>query len=178
MRIDRFACLILPLLALPWAPAVLAGNGHGTAPSTPANALVGSWSVRGTVGPCDGSGPPPRVLLATVAFHAGGTTTETNTFPISGVPSPWGLSARNGPGLGTWHYEPRHRRHLVQFRFDWFVDGVYHGYQQIQRQEIFMAADGQTYASTVRAARFQYDPATDTHFKIADFCGETFGERI
>lgn len=86
---------------------------HTAASPTPANAIVGTWLVSGAVAPC-GTDIPPTPIRALVAFHAGGTLTDTNDFPIAGVPGPFGLSRRNGPGLGTWSYNPRTRTYSYQ----------------------------------------------------------------
>lgn len=150
---------------------------HGGPNGKPADALTGSWTVQAIIHPCDGSGPPPREITALQTFHLGGTMTETNNFPLAGVPSPFGVSVRNGPGLGTWSYDPRTRVYTASFRFNWYVDGVYHGYQSIERQDITLSRDGRSFQSVVDARRYAHDPVTGEDELIAVFCGESWGER-
>jgi hypothetical protein len=110
--------------------------------NAPANAMVGLWEVRGSVGSCDSSVPLPPPMVATLMFQAGGSLVETNTMPSAGVPTPFGLRGRNGPRLGNWTCEPRHRRFHARFRFNWWMNRLYDGYQKIERQEIHVSREG------------------------------------
>ena len=58
------------------------------------------------------------------------------------------------------------------FRFNWFVDGFYHGYQQIDRQ-ITLNASGTELSGAINAARYL---ANGT--KHMDFCGQETSTRI
>lgn len=169
----RFATTLLGLAA---ATAAQASNpAHSGGSPTPANAIVGVWMGRIAIAPCGLPVPSPG-FLASVVFHAGGTLTETNTFPLAGMPTPLGLSARNGPGMGTWRYDPQTGRYATRLRFDWWVDGVYNGYQDIT-QEIDLSPDGNSYTSTIFATRHAYDPVSQTHSAAVEFCGEGSSER-
>lgn len=125
------ACLMLGAsLAEASTPATT-----GASPAA-ANRIVGTWTASVRTGPCGGNLGPP--FLATTVFHAGGTLSETNAAPLAGIPSPWGLSVR-GPAFGTWSYDPRSGTYSASMRFNWFVNGVYHGYQQIDWPELVLS---------------------------------------
>lgn len=173
------ALVRIALLAALLAPAsgafAVNPSDNGALP-VPANRIVGTWVVRGAVAPC-GVPATPAPILANVVFNAGGTLAETNTFPLTGNPSPWGPSKR-GPGFGTWEYDHKTNRYTYWIRFFWFVNDVYHGYQQVGPIEVGMTADGQTYSGDIHAERWIYDPATQTHSKALEFCGTQTGERF
>lgn len=116
----------------------------------PANQIVGTWEAAARTGPCGGPFGPP--FLAFTVFHAGGTLTETNMAPLAGVPTPFGQAIR-GPAFGTWHYDRPSRTYTAQMRFNWFVNGFYHGYQQIHFDQMELAADGSTLSATFSATR-------------------------
>lgn len=160
------------------ALAVHAGPPPATGvPSTPGSAIVGTWEMGGGVAPC-GAPVPPTPIRALVTFHAGGTLTETNDFPLAGNPSPWGLSSRNGPGLGSWNYDRRTDTYTYRGRFYWWVDGVYHGYQELGPNVVALGPDGKLFLGEIRAARWVYDPVAKTHTKAVEFCGEHTARRI
>lgn len=166
-----------PLLAaaalLAAALPVLADGSAGSGlSSAPANRIVGFWQMTGEVGPCSSAFRSP--LSALFVFHAGGTLSTSDTFPQAGIPNAHGIAgvSTRGPGYGRWDYDPVTRRYSSMFRFNWFVDGVYHGYQEIHR-ELQLSADGQTLSGPIRAARHFANGA-----KYMDFCGEETSTRL
>lgn len=139
----------------------------------PANRIVGLWSALGLVGPCTAA--PTGPINAIVVYHAGGTLSTTDTLPATGgIPNLHGIAGLNtrGPGHGRWSYDPVTRRYEVVFRFNWFVNGLYHGYQQVER-EVTLSADGQELSGPINAARYF---ANGT--KYLDFCGAEVSHRI
>lgn len=167
----------LALFGLATATALADAPPQTGIPPTPVNAIVGTWQMTGGVAPC-GVPVPPTPIRALVTFHAGGTLTETNDFPLAGNPSPWGLSARNGPGLGSWSYNRSTDTFTYKGRFYWWVDGVYHGYQQLGPNEVGLSPDGLVFFGEIRAERWVYDPLTQTHSKAVEFCGEHTATRL
>jgi len=115
-----------------------------------ANQIVGTWEASTRTGPC--GGPFGMPFLAFTVFHAGGTLTETNMAPLAGVPTPFGQAIR-GPAFGTWSYDRRNRTRTAQMRFNWFVNGLYHGYQQIQFDRIELDPDSSSLSGTFSATR-------------------------
>ena len=144
------------LLMLLSATGVSAGSPSTTgALATRANNIVGTYEAAVQLGPCGGTLGAP--FLATTMFHAGGTLNDTNAAPLSGVPTPWGLSVR-GPAFGTWSYNRKTDRYLIQMRFNWYVGGFYHGYQQIHI-DAQLSRDKSVLIGTIAATRHFVDPA-------------------
>lgn len=156
------------LLCLPAAFALQAGGAASTgAPAGKANEIVGTWRVQGLTGPC--ANPAVRFPIdAIVMFNAGGTLNMLGP----------GNPLASSPGLGTWSYDPATKRYSKQFRFHWFDNGEYIGYQQIGPMAFDLAPDGQTWTGVVQAERWVYDPVSDTHFKAFDACGEESAVRL
>lgn len=151
MQITIFRFTLAALLVLLSGTLVQAASPATTgAHATPANAIVGTWEAAARVGPCGGALGPP--FLATTVFHAGGTLTETNAAPLGGIPTPWGPSVR-GPAFGTWSYDAQSDRYVAQMRFNWYVGGFYHGYQQIHLDFLELSADHSILAGTFTATR-------------------------
>lgn len=109
-----------------------------------------------------------------MVFHAGGTLATTDAIPQAGIPNLHGIAGihTRGPGFGRWSYDPRTGQYHQLFRFNWFVNGFYHGYSQIDRT-ITLSADGQELSGPINAARYL---ANGT--KHMDFCGEEVSVRI
>jgi hypothetical protein len=120
MTIQCMRSIVAVILFALTASAVGADRVEGAQ----ANRLVGTWEALTRTGPCGGPFGPP--FLAFTVFHAGGTLTETNMAPLAGVPTPFGQAIR-GPAFGTWSYDPRSKTYNAQMRFNWFIDGLYHG---------------------------------------------------
>ena len=139
----------------------------------PANSIVGMWAAEVSVGPCNGT--PGNKMRATIVYHSGGTLSETNTMPISGIPNMQGVPGNNqrGPGMGTWSYNPRTGQYTLDIRFNWYVDGVYNGYQAIHRSNVIMSADGTQMGGPVHATRYFADGS-----KYAEFCGSESATRL
>jgi hypothetical protein len=141
--------ILAALLLLLSASAVQASEDAKHAPA-PGDRIVGTWEVAARLGPCGGPLGPP--FLAFIVFHAGGTLTDTTMAPLAGIPTPFGQSIR-GPAFGTWAYDRRSRTYTAQQRFNWFVDGLYDGYQQVHFHRIELLADGSGLAGTLSATR-------------------------
>jgi hypothetical protein len=138
MRTTLYTFAVGAIIFLGWAAGNAAANpSRGGPPPMPANQIVGTWEYTVQLGPCNGPLNPP--FRAIGAFHLGGTLSESNATPLTGVPSPWGPSVR-GPGYGAWRYDPTTGRYHAHMRFYWFVNGVLHGHQQIDR-ELTMVSD-------------------------------------
>lgn len=137
----------------------------------PANRIVGLWSTDGMVGPC--ASAPFIPIVNTLLFHAGGTVVENPRFPPGGVPNVFGVPGVNqrGQGLGTWLYHPASERYFVHLQFDWFVDGVYHGYMTIDR-EMVLSSDGNLASGPVVAVRYAVDGNP-----LVQLCGSAESER-
>ncbi len=168
------------LLALALAPLSLAAPAAGAvdllrhgAPNVPANRIVGLWSTQAATRPC-GSNLPLSPLRNTILFHAGGTVLANSRFPLAGIPNVAGVPGINqrGQDLGTWSYNPVTHQYTLKLQFDWYVDGLYHGYQTVNRT-ILLSNDGQQASGPVRSTRFSAAGAV-----IADVCGEALSTRL
>lgn len=175
MQMFRFALapLVLATCLLPATPAAASDPFSTGSLPVPANRIVGLWSAVVEVGPCNGA--PGNRILATINYHSGGTLSETNAMPISGIPNMQGVPGNNqrGPGMGTWKFNPRLGKYTLDIRFNWYVNGVYHGYQVIHRDDVLLSADGKTLAGPVHATRYFADGS-----KYADFCGYETATRL
>lgn len=175
MYLSRTALCAIAAASL-WLCAAPAGAADPTLDGrlpVPANRIVGLWSAVVDVGPCNGS--PNNRIAATIAYHAGGTLSETNVMPISGIPNMQGVPGNNqrGPGMGTWRYNPRTGQYTLTIRFNWYVNGVYNGYQSIHRDGVLLSADGKTLSGPVHATRYFADGS-----KYAEFCGSESATRL
>jgi hypothetical protein len=166
---SRFASVLLFTLL---SGGAVAGPSNTGAPDVPANRIVGLWSTAGLVGPCGGT--PINPVRNTLLFQAGGTVVENPRFPPNGAPNVFGVPGTNqrNQALGTWWYDPATKKYSMHLRFDWFVDGVYHGYMTIDR-EIRLSTDGMQASGPVWAARFD---ANDN--QIAQLCGGADSTRL
>lgn len=130
----------------------------------PANRIVGLWQVDVTTAPCAGG---PAVSFAAFAnFHAGGTLSDTNTFP----------TAARGPGMGIWRYLGRdhhgNARYRVRFQFFRYVDGALDGVQDIGGT-VRLAPGGASYVHEVRARALNNDGSVRV-----ELCGTALAERV
>jgi hypothetical protein len=166
-RCNFIAILLIILLACVAGNAG-ANTASGGPPGSPANAIVGTWEFTVQLGPCNG--PLNPAFRAMTVFHMGGTLSESNATPLVGVPSPWGLSQR-GPAYGSWRYDPTSGRYTAQMRFYWFVNGVLHGHQLIERQ---LTVAGDQMDGTITAERHFVDGTIPT----AHLCGIESGVRV
>ena len=138
----------------------------------PANRIVGLWETHAQVRPC-GSDLPFSSVFNTLLFHTGGTVVESPRIPPDGVliPSIPGVNQR-GQALGTWSYDWRTRQHNLNLRFDWYVDGIYHGYSTVDR-EISLSPGGNQITGPVRSARYLADGSM-----IGEVCGSAVSDRL
>lgn len=138
----------------------------------PANRIVGLWRTQGEIRPC-GSDLPFSTIFNTLLFHAGGTVVENPRIPPDGILTPTvpGVNQR-GQALGTWAYDWRTRRYTVNLRFDWYVDGIYHGYGTVER-EIILNQSGAHASGPVRSARHLADGSV-----LGEVCGSAVSERL
>jgi len=170
-------CTPIPAAALAVSLATFATPAGASGPASSgtqglhASRAVGLWKASALVGPCGGT---PAPISALSVFHAGGTLSETNAMPPAGIPNLHGIpgSHTRGPGYGTWSYDHRTGRYTATFRFNWFVNGFFHGYQVVKR-EMLMSGDRSTLAGPVRAARYLANGD-----KYADFCGTETATRL
>lgn len=151
----------LPLLAalalLAASPTLHAGNDGNRA-----GRLVGVWSSDGLLGPCGGT--PSQPIRATIMFNAGGTVNEIPRFPPGGVN---GQSRSNA--LGTWSYDPAADLYRAVFQFDWYANGVYAGYQVVERE---LRMDGDVVSGAVASVRYAADGSV-----MAAVCGHASSTR-
>jgi hypothetical protein len=102
------------------------------------------------------------VFRAFEMFHQGGTLTSTDNTPPT----------LHGSGLGTWQ-RAGGLKYTAPFQFFNFnADGTFAGTQKIDRQ-ILVAADGNSYTSTVTFAT--YDPDGNLVFSG---CGTEIATRL
>lgn len=104
---------------------------------SPANRIVGTWEFQARMFTCD-TRQTVMELRASSVFNAGGTMLDTNTAPPD----------TRGPAFGTWTYDPRSRRHLVQMRlYRYNPDGSFAGVAEVRRT-LTLSADGDSSSGT------------------------------
>lgn len=156
--------LAVALLALASLPAFAGGDpATNGAIATPANRVVGMWLTDIAFGPC--GGPAFIRGSATVVYSPGGTVVENPR-------SPTGAATQRSMGLGVWSYSPLTGHYSQRLQFDWFVNGVYNGYQTAER-EALMSADGKRLAGPIRSVRYAADGSV-----LAEFCGSATSTRL
>lgn len=163
------AALLVTVSVPASADDVLADGARSVA----ANRISGTWSTDADVRPC-GTSLPFSKVRNTITFHDGGTVTENPRFPPSGVPNVYNVAGINqrSIGLGTWSFDHSAHQYEMSLRFDWYVDGVYNGYQTVDR-EITMSKDHNAFAGSVRTTRYDVNGGV-----IADLCGSAVDERL
>lgn len=170
LPINKFVFAMLAALATSTAAAGPANSG---ALGVPANRIVGLWATEAAVGPC-GTFPATIPIRNTLLFQAGGTVVENPRSPPGGAPNVFGVPGINqrGQALGTWSYDPSTDSYSMFLRFDWFVDGAYHGYMTVDR-EIWLSADHQYFFGPVRSTRY-----TAAGVLVAEVCGDAVSQRL
>jgi hypothetical protein len=165
--------LLAFVLSCAFLASAVASAVAPTGVGVPANGIVGLWSSDATVQPC-GSTLPFTPVRNTILFQAGGTVIATPRFPPAGVPNVYGVPGNNQrtQDMGTWSYDALTQEYTVKLRFDWYVDGQYHGYQTVDRT-IALNDAGDAGIGPVRSTRY----AADGTFIIA-VCGEAMSERL
>lgn len=170
----RNAITLSTLLVLAAAgPAAAVDPTHNGALATPANRIVGLWTTEASVSPC-GTALPPQPIRNTLLFNAGGTVVENPRIPPAGVANAFGVAGINqrGIGIGTWSYDPDSARYSLFVRFDWYVDGAYHGYMTVER-EMTLSANGALATGAVTSTRYL---ANGT--QIVAVCGSAVSDRL
>jgi len=152
-----------------WAVSPVENQGLGV----PANRIIGLWSTEGATQPC-GSTLPFTPVRNTILFQAGGTVIATPRFSPAGAPNVFGVPGINqrSQDMGTWSYDPLTQEYTVKLRFDWYVDGQYHGYQTVDRT-IALNEEGDAGIGPVRSTRYAADGSV-----IIEVCGEAMSERL
>jgi hypothetical protein len=165
------AAALAALLAA--GPASAVDPLHNGALATPANRIVGLWTTDGMVSPC-GTALPPTAVRNTLLFEAGGTVVENPRFPPQGANGAFGVAGINqrGNGLGTWSYDPADHLYTLHLRFDWYVNGAYHGYQTVDR-EMRLSSDGMQVSGDVTSTRFAANGTP-----LISVCGAAVSDRI
>lgn len=155
------------------APAMAVDPPHNGALGGRVNRIVGLWTTDSAVSPC-GTALPPTPVRNTLLFQAGGTVVENPRFPPAGAPNAFGVSGINqrGPGLGTWSFNPATGEYRLFLRFDWYVDGAYHGYQTVAR-EMTLSSDGLQATGQVVSTRYAADGST-----VVTVCGAAISDRL
>ncbi|MBS0589083.1 MAG: hypothetical protein JSR65_00415 [Proteobacteria bacterium] len=164
----------MKLLILPLATSLALAAMPATARNNPESQLIGVWTTSAAVQPCGNSGPlPPLTPINVLTFHAGGTLTETTLFPPGGVPNVYGVLGLNtrGDGTGIWGYVSWHRDYMLSLRFNWFVDGVYNGYQVVDRT-MTLDPTGQHISGSVQTTRYGVNGKV-----LASLCGQATSDR-
>lgn len=165
--------ITLSALCLASAPAQAVDLLHHGVPNVPANRIVGVWTNQASVRPC-GSSLPFSPIRNTMLFHAGGTAVANLELPLAGIPNVAGIPGihQRGPDLGTWSYNPLTHQYTTKLRFDWYVDGLYHGYSTVDRT-ILLSNDGNQASGPVRVTRYRTDGSV-----IGAVCGDVQSTRV
>ena len=151
--------IMLKPIVLTMALVALAAEANATSPQQAAP-LQGVWDSQVTLTDCNGF--TLVVFRAYEMFHQGGTLTSTDNSPPT----------LHGPGFGTWQ-RVGGRNYTAPFQFFNFnADGSFAGTQKIDRQ-IHLAADGNSYTSTVTFGT--YDPDGNLVFSG---CGTEVATRL
>lgn len=154
-------------LAASLLPTTASAGGPTTtgALATPANRIVGLWETSADVRPCNTS-IPTRNVRNTLLFNAGGTVIE----------NPRALPTVAGAGrsfaIGTWDYDPDTGRYGGMLRFDNYADGLYIGYQTVDR-DMVLNADASIAAGTVVVTGYN---AGGT--QVIQLCGSAVSTRL
>lgn len=152
----------------------LATAAHAATPlnSPKASRIVGLWANTAQVGPC--GGVPGEAQRQTIMFNAGGTFVDNARFPPGGIPNLAGIPGthQRSIGVGTWDYNRLTDQFTLDQRFDWFVNGAYHGYQVVLRT-IQVSGDGNTLSGPVHTVRY-----TAAGQVVAELCGYAESMRL
>ncbi len=165
--------VLLSALLLSSGSALAVDPARNGALAGPANRIVGLWATEGAVSPC-GSALPPSPIRNTLLFNAGGTVVENPRIPPAGIANAFGVAGINqrGQALGTWSFDQASGQYTLLLRFDWYVDGAYHGYMTIDRT-LTISADGNQVIGPVRSTRYS---ANGT--QIGAVCGSAVSDRL
>lgn len=155
-------------LAAALCPLVVQAQNPATtgALPTPANRVTGVWTTSATVKPCSNPAAPAMPIRNTLLFNAGGTVLE-NPGTLPNV-----VGGSRTIALGTWSYNPATRLYTLFLRFDHYTNGVYGGYQTVDRTFV-LSNGGNTAAGPVVTTR--YDTNDN---QTAQLCGEAVSTRV
>lgn len=171
----RLSLLAIALFPLSFAsvPASAVDLLHHGVPNLPASRIVGLWTTQAAVRPCN-SNLPLSPARNTILFNAGGTVVANLEWPVTGTPNLSGIPGihERGPDLGTWSFNPMTHQYTIKMRFDWYVDGLYHGYSMVDRT-ILLSNDGKLASGPVRVTRYKDDGGL-----IVAFCGDAVSTRL
>lgn len=165
--------ILLSALLLSSGSAFAVDPARNGALAGPANRIVGLWTTEGSVSPC-GSALPPGTVRNTLLFHAGGTVVENPRVAPAGVPNAFGVPGINqrGLALGTWSFDPASGEYTLFLRFDWYVDGAYHGYMTVDRT-LTISVDGSQAIGPVRSTRYLANGTL-----LSAVCGSAVSDRL
>lgn len=149
--------LVIAATAAPAGVHALATDGN-----SPESRLIGTWHMAVSVGSCIDPAAPPNRFFALNTFHAGGTLSDTNTFPTTA----------RGPGQGVWSYDPRTRQYTGHMNFMRFVNGAFDGLQD-STTTISLDGNPRFLHGTIRAYMRNVDGSVR-----AELCGSVTGERM
>lgn len=165
--------IALSALCLASSPARAVDLLHHGVANVPANRIVGLWTTQAAVRPC-GTTLPLSPVRNTILFNAGGTVAANLESPITGLANLLGIPGlhERGPDVGTWSFNPLTQQYTLKLRFDWYVDGLYHGYSTVDRT-ILLSNDGKQASGPVRVNRYKADGSA-----IGALCGDTVSTRV
>ncbi len=167
MNMHRNCILALALAAAltPFAAQASGPSSTGALP-VPANRIAGVWTTTAAVRPCNNPAAPVTNIRNTLLFNAGGTLLE-NPGTLPNV-----VGGARTIALGTWSYRWTTGLYTVFLRFDHYTNGVYSGYQTVDRT--FVLTDGgDTAAGPVVSTRY------DTNGnQVGQLCGEAVSIRV
>lgn len=140
-----------------------AAGAHAISESnSPEARIVGMWHMYVSVGSCTDPSAPPNQFFALNTFHAGGTLSDTNSFPPTA----------RGPGQGVWSYDPRTRQYVAHMNFMRFVNGAFDGLQDATTT-IPIGKNPRLLRGTIHAYMRNVDGSVR-----AELCGSVDGERV
>jgi hypothetical protein len=169
----RLPLSLLAVLAIASATASAQQSpGRTGSLAVPANKIVGLWDTQPSVAPCGSPPPTGPTGRTTLLFISGGTWVENPRFPPSGVPGAGGGVSQRSAGLGVWSYDPQTTQYTAHMQFDWYLDGVYDGYQTVDRS-ILLSSDGKLASGPVRSTRYAANGSV-----LMELCGSGAGTRL
>lgn len=173
MKLNAITLSTLLVLASAAGPAAAVDPLHQGAFAGPANRIAGLWTTDAAVSPC-GTTLPPQPVRNTLLFAAGGSVVENPRIPPAGVPNAFGVPGNNqrGIGIGTWAYAGEDNIYTLHLRFDWYVDGVYNGYQTVDRN-MHLSPDGAQITGSVQSTRYYANGSA-----IVSVCGAAISDRL
>ncbi|NCT67893.1 MAG: hypothetical protein GXC76_09630 [Rhodanobacteraceae bacterium] len=130
--------------------------------NSPEARIVGMWHMYVSVGSCTDPNAPPNQFFALNTFHAGGTLSDTNSFPPTA----------RGPGQGVWSYNHRTRQFVAHMNFMRFVNGAFDGLQDATTT-IPLGNNPRFLHGTIHAYMRNVDGSVR-----AELCGTVDGERV